>query len=84
MPLRSVAAFGDDIGDLPAFAAAADLHAADGRPLVAVRVAAVDAESPPAVVAAADLTVQGAPGAVALLRLLAEAAEAAAGSAGQA
>jgi hypothetical protein len=39
-----------------------------------VRVAAVDAESPPAVAAAADLTVAGATGAVALLRDVAAAA----------
>jgi trehalose 6-phosphate phosphatase len=82
-PLRSVAAFGDDIGDLPAFAAAAELRAADGRPLLAVRVAAVDAESPPAVAAAADLTVQGADGAVALLRQLADAAVSDVGATGQ-
>ena len=54
----------------------------DGRPdggasPTVVRVAAVDAESPPAVAAAADLTVAGATGAVALLRDLAEAAAAA-------
>jgi hypothetical protein len=39
-----------------------------------VRVAAVDTESPAAVAAAADLTVAGATGAVALLRELADAA----------
>jgi trehalose 6-phosphate phosphatase len=76
--LRAVAAFGDDIGDLPAFAAVGELRAADGRPLLAVRVAAVDTESPPAVAAAADLSVRGAAGAVELLRLLATAAAAAA------
>jgi hypothetical protein len=43
-----------------------------------VRVAAVDAESPPAVAAASDLTVAGATGAVALLRAVADAAAAAA------
>ncbi len=73
-PLRAVAAFGDDIGDLPAFAALDELRAAAVRPLTAVRVAAVDTESPPAVAAAADLSVPGAAGAVALLRALAEAA----------
>jgi trehalose 6-phosphate phosphatase len=73
-PLRAVAAFGDDIGDLPAFAAVGELRAADGQPLIAVRVAAVDTESPAAVAAAADLSVRGAPGAVELLRLLADAA----------
>ncbi len=74
VPLRAAAAFGDDIGDLPAFAALDELRTAAVRPLTAVRVAAVDAESPPAVAAAADLSVPGAAGAVALLRALAEAA----------
>ncbi len=82
--LRAAAVFGDDMGDLPAFAAAADLRAADGRLLDAVRVAAVDSESPPAVAAAADLTVQGAAGAVALLHQLADAAARGVGAAGQA
>lgn len=80
-PLHAVAAFGDDIGDLPAFAALDDLRASDGAPVTAVRVAAVDTESPAAVAAAADLSVPGAAGAVALLRLLADAA---AGAAAQA
>ena len=71
-PLRAAAAFGDDIGDLPAFAALDELRDADGRPLTVARVAAVDTESPPAVAAAADLSVPGAAGAVALLRALAE------------
>ncbi len=73
-PLRAAAAFGDDIGDLPAFAALEDLRGDDGGPLTTVRVAAVDTESPAAVAAAADLSVHGATGAVALLRLLADAA----------
>ena len=72
--LLAVAVFGDDMGDLPAFAAAGQLTAPDGRPLTAVRVAAVDAESPREVAAQADLTVPGAAGAVALLRTLADAA----------
>jgi trehalose 6-phosphate phosphatase len=75
--LRAAAVFGDDMGDLPAFAAVGELTAPDGRPLAAVRVAAVDAESPPEVAARADLTVQGAEGAVELLRALADAAAAA-------
>jgi trehalose 6-phosphate phosphatase len=70
--LRAAVAFGDDIGDLPAFAALDELRDADGRPLTVARVAAVDTESPPAVAAAADLSVPGAAGAVALLRALAE------------
>jgi trehalose 6-phosphate phosphatase len=72
--LRAVAAFGDDIGDLPAFAAVGELTGPDGTPLTAVRVAAVDDESPRQVAARADLTVPGAAGAVALLRALADAA----------
>ena len=72
-PLRALAAFGDDVGDLPAFAALEELRAADGPPRLVVRVAAVDAESPAAVAAAADLTVPGASGAVALLRDVADA-----------
>ncbi len=75
--LRAVAVFGDDVGDLPAFAAAGELTGADGKPLAAVRVAAVDAESPAEVAAGADLTVDGAAGAVELLRALADAATAA-------
>jgi trehalose 6-phosphate phosphatase len=74
--LRAVAAFGDDKGDLPAFAALDGLTGPDGRPLHTVRVAAVDRESPPEVAARADLTVEGATGAVALLRLLADEASA--------
>jgi hypothetical protein len=62
------------MGDLPAFAAAGELTAPDGRQLTAVRVAAVDAESPREVAEQADLTVPGAAGAVALLRTLADAA----------
>jgi trehalose 6-phosphate phosphatase len=76
--LQSVAVFGDDVGDLPAFDAVGELTTPDGRPLAAVRVAAVDAESPPEVAARADLTVHGATGAVELLRVLADAATAAA------
>jgi trehalose 6-phosphate phosphatase len=68
---RVLAAFGDDVGDLPAFAAAAAL--AEEMPgLSVVRVAAVDDESPPEVAAQADLTVAGATGAAALLEDLAE------------
>jgi trehalose 6-phosphate phosphatase len=71
-PAVAVAAFGDDVGDLPAFAALAAL--AQERPgLHTVRVAAVDEESPPEVAAQADMTVEGATGAVALLEELAEA-----------
>jgi trehalose 6-phosphate phosphatase len=72
--LDNAAAFGDDIGDLPAFAAVTGLTKADGTPLYSVRVAAVDTESPQEVADAADLTVTGATGAVALLRALSDAA----------
>jgi trehalose 6-phosphate phosphatase len=72
--LRAVAAFGDDIGDLPAFAAVGELTDPAGAPFTAVRVAAVDHESPPEVAARADLTVRGAAGAVEVLRALADAA----------
>ncbi|HWF16005.1 MAG TPA: trehalose-phosphatase [Acidimicrobiales bacterium] len=75
--LDNAAAFGDDVGDLPAFAALGELTGAGGRPLYTVRVAAVDTESPRQVAEQADLTVVGATGAVALLRALAEAAGAA-------
>ena len=73
-PLRALAAFGDDVGDLPAFAALEALRTAEGPPRLVVRVAVVDTESPPAVAAAADLSVPGATGAVALLHDLAAAA----------
>ena len=79
-PLRVLAAFGDDVGDLPAFAALEALRAGEGPPRLVVRVAVVDTESPPAVAAAADLSVPGATGAVALLRDLAGAAADAAAS----
>ena len=68
--LHQVAVFGDDMGDLPAFAAVGDLGS-ENRPVGAVRVAAVDDESPTAVADAADLTVAGAAGAVDVLRALA-------------
>jgi trehalose 6-phosphate phosphatase len=79
-PLRYLAAFGDDMGDLPAFAAVAELVGPDGRPLHGVTVAAVDSESPAAVAERADLTVPGAAGAVALLRALADAVAASGGA----
>ncbi len=63
----AVAAFGDDIGDLPAFAALDDL-AASGAAVA--RVAAVDDESPAAVRERADVVVEGPPGVVALLEQL--------------
>ena len=78
-PLRAAAAFGDDVGDLPAFAALGELRTVDGQPFTTVRVAAVDTESPPVVASAADLVVRGAAGAVALLSSLAAAAGSGAG-----
>jgi trehalose 6-phosphate phosphatase len=68
--MAALAVFGDDLGDLPAFDAAAEL-ATHG--VAVARVAVVDDESAPEVAARADLTVQGAPAAVALLELLAQA-----------
>ncbi len=63
----AAACFGDDLGDLPAFAALAEL-AATG--MAVARVAVVDPESPPEVAAAADVVVDGPARALALLRLL--------------
>jgi trehalose 6-phosphate phosphatase len=48
--------FGDDLGDLPAFAALAAMGSGD---LHSVSVAVLDPESDPAVAAAADVTVRG-------------------------
>jgi trehalose 6-phosphate phosphatase len=59
---------GDDVGDLAAFAALADLRA-DG--VAAVNVAVRSAEAPPEVLAAADAVVDGPTGALAVLRRLA-------------
>lgn len=78
--LDNAAAFGDDIGDLPAFEAVSELTRPDGTALYTVRVAAVDTESPRQVADAADLTVAGATGAVALLDALKEAAHGASAS----
>jgi trehalose 6-phosphate phosphatase len=64
----AAACFGDDLGDLPAFEALAELS---GTGMAVARVAVVDAESPPEVAAAADLVVEGPEGAVALLTDLA-------------
>jgi trehalose 6-phosphate phosphatase len=69
----AVAAFGDDIGDLPAFAALGEL-ASEG--VAVARVAVVDDESPAEVAEQADLTVDGPAGALALLEELARAVEA--------
>jgi trehalose 6-phosphate phosphatase len=65
----AVACFGDDLGDLPAFEALAELA---GTGVAVARVAVVDAESPPEVALAADLVVDGPEGALDLLARLAE------------
>jgi len=69
--MRAVAVFGDDLGDLPAFAAAADLAT---RGVAVARIAVVDAESALEVADAADFAVEGPSGAVALLEQLSRAA----------
>jgi trehalose 6-phosphate phosphatase len=71
----AAACFGDDVGDLPAFAALAVL-AAQG--VAVARVAVVDDESPAEILDAADATVDGPSGAVALLEALAASAAGAA------
>jgi trehalose 6-phosphate phosphatase len=59
--------FGDDLGDLAAFAALGEL-ASSG--VSVARVAVTDDESPPAVAEAADVVVAGPSGALELLRAL--------------
>jgi trehalose 6-phosphate phosphatase len=59
--------FGDDLGDLAAFAALGDLADAG---LSVARIAVVDDESPAAVADAADLVVEGPSGAIELLKAL--------------
>jgi trehalose 6-phosphate phosphatase len=61
---RAACCFGDDLGDLAAFAALEELARAG---TAIVRVAVRDDESPPAVAAAADLVVEGPEGALELL-----------------
>lgn len=67
--LDAVCFLGDDVGDLPAFAAL-DQLAADG--VHAVKVAVRTEESPPEVLARADVVVDGPTGALAVLEALAE------------
>jgi trehalose 6-phosphate phosphatase len=64
---HTVVVAGDDLGDLPAFAAASQLAAEGGEGL---RVAVRSAEAPPALLAEADLIVDGPPGLLDLLRRL--------------
>lgn len=65
-----VACFGDDLGDLPAFAVLGELAAAG---VAVARVAAVDPETPPEVAEAADVVVAGPEGALGLLSAIAAA-----------
>jgi trehalose 6-phosphate phosphatase len=65
---RTLLVAGDDLGDLPAFAAAAQFATQGGN---AVRVAVRSEEAPPDLLAAADLVVEGPPGLLSLLELLA-------------
>jgi trehalose 6-phosphate phosphatase len=64
---REVVMVGDDLGDLAAFAAAAEF-AAGGRD--GLRVAVRSAEAPPALIAEADLVVDGPPGVLDFLHWL--------------
>jgi trehalose 6-phosphate phosphatase len=66
--LRAVCFIGDDVGDLPAFAALGDLREAG---VTTLAVAARSDESPPALIAGADVVVDGPDGVLALLRRLA-------------
>jgi len=63
---REVVMVGDDLGDLAAFAAAAEFAAQGGDGL---RVAVRSAEAPPALLAEADLVVDGPPGVLGFLQL---------------
>ena len=69
--------FGDDLGDLPAFAALDRVAQQEGIPVA--KVVAADAECPPEVVALADVLVDGPAGAVRALDGMAAAAAAPAG-----
>jgi trehalose 6-phosphate phosphatase len=74
---RAACFFGDDLGDLPAFAALARRADEDGTDVVSVAVR--DVESAPEIVMAADIVVEGPEGARAILAWL-EGAAAPAGS----
>jgi trehalose 6-phosphate phosphatase len=63
---------GDDLGDLPAFV---ELSRLRDEGLATVGVAVIDSDTAPEVTAAADLTVAGPPGALALLEWLADATD---------
>lgn len=64
--------FGDDLGDLPAFAALAEVSGQAGMTTVSVAVA--DEESPPEVLEAADVVLRGPAEAFAVLEWLADSA----------
>jgi trehalose 6-phosphate phosphatase len=66
---RAVVVVGDDLGDLPAFAAVAEL-AGQGHH-EGLRVAVRSAEAPPQLIAGADLVLEGPQGVLDFLRLLA-------------
>ncbi len=65
--LTAAAYLGDDQGDLPAFAALDSFRAAGGH---AAKIAVAGIDAAPALVAAADIVVDGPPAALALLRTL--------------
>jgi trehalose 6-phosphate phosphatase len=67
---RCACFLGDDVGDLPAFAALDRLAVQSGTAVV--KVAAADQDGPPEVAASADVIVDGPPGALRLLQWLAE------------
>ncbi len=64
----AVLVVGDDLGDVPGFAAAADLRA---EGIIAVRVAVNSTEAPASLLEAADLVVEGPSGVLAVLREIA-------------
>jgi trehalose 6-phosphate phosphatase len=66
--LRAVCYVGDDVGDLPAFAALARLRS---RGVATLAVAVRSGEEPPELIAQADMIVDGAEGAMAFLEGLA-------------
>jgi trehalose 6-phosphate phosphatase len=67
---RAACYFGDDLGDLPAFAALAEFGRRPG--VTALSIAVVDAETPREVLDAADQRVEGPDGALGVLEWLAE------------
>jgi trehalose 6-phosphate phosphatase len=72
---RAAVYFGDDLGDLPAFAALAEASA--NRGIVTVSVAVADTESPPEVLEAADLVLGSPNEAIRALEWLADSADSA-------